>query len=186
VGADALDLLATLVRDADGHLRIVGAYREGEVGPGHPLEALVADLTPAGLVRRHVVGPLAQVDAARLLGELAIGPPEDAGWREAVLARAGGVPFYLRSFALAGESTQDAGAVPWDIAQSIRWRVAALPEVAREVLALAAVAGRTAPRTLLLATATQPAEAISAALDAAVTPLCCARRTRTAMRSCMT
>jgi tetratricopeptide (TPR) repeat protein len=166
VGADALDLLATLVRGADGHLRIVGAYREGEVRPGHPLEALVADLTPAGLVRRHVVGPLAQEDAALLLDALATDPREDAGWREAVLARAGGVPFYLRSFALASASTQDAGVVPWDIAQSIRWRVAALPGAAREVLALAAVAGRTAPRTLLLATATQPA-AVTAALDAA-------------------
>lgn len=168
-GADALDLLATLARAADGRLRLLGAYREGEVGPEHPLEALVADLTPAGLVRRHMVGPLAREDAARLLGALATGPHEDPGWREAVLARAGGVPFYLRSFALAAalESTQDAGAVPWDIAQSIRWRVAALPEAARELLALAAVAGRTAPRTLLLAVAAEPPEAVRAAIDTA-------------------
>src|SRR5207248_1058095 len=59
-GADALDLLATLARAApDLPLRIVGAYRDTEVGPGDPLGGTLAAIAQAGLAARRVVGPLA-------------------------------------------------------------------------------------------------------------------------------
>lgn len=41
--------------------------------------------------------------------------------------------------------------MPWDLTQSLRARVAALPEAAREALRVAALVGREAPRTLLTA-----------------------------------
>jgi tetratricopeptide (TPR) repeat protein len=45
--------------------------------------------------------------------------------------------------------------VPWDVAQSIRQRVAALPEAASELLRVAAVVGRGAPLDVLLAVGEQ-------------------------------
>jgi hypothetical protein len=49
-GPDALDLLTALVRAAtEVPLRVIGAYRTTEVGPGDPLGILLADLAHAGL-----------------------------------------------------------------------------------------------------------------------------------------
>jgi tetratricopeptide (TPR) repeat protein len=57
--------------------------------------------------------------------------------------------------------------VPWDVAQSIRQRVAALPAAAQELLGVAAVAGRVTPRAVLIAVATRPEEEVLGALEAA-------------------
>ena len=68
------------------------------------------------------------------------------------MRRAGGVPFFLVSYA---EQVSDGGqggaplAVPWTVAQVIGQRVAALPGPAKELLSVAAVAGRVVPHTLL-------------------------------------
>jgi tetratricopeptide (TPR) repeat protein len=53
------------------------------------------------------------------------------------------------------------------VAQSVRQRVAALPEEARELLGIAAVVGRVVPRALLASIATRPEHALVAAVDAA-------------------
>jgi hypothetical protein len=58
-------------------------------------------------------------------------------------------------------------AVPWDVAQGVRQRVAALPALAQELLALVAVLGREAPRRLLPLVAGKAEEAVVAALEAA-------------------
>src|SRR5207253_7190981 len=84
--------------------------------------------------------------------------------RARVLQRAGGVPFFLMSCAqalLLGE-LEDGGenAVPWDVAQGVRQRVAALPQRTREVLGMAAVVGRQVPRGLLITVAARCAEEV--------------------------
>lgn len=51
--------------------------------------------------------------------------------RKGVLQRAGGVPFFVVSYAHAlrqGDLGGGADGVPWDVAQGVRQRVAALPE----------------------------------------------------------
>jgi transcriptional regulator with XRE-family HTH domain/tetratricopeptide (TPR) repeat protein len=119
------------------------------------------------------------------------GHPPDApaaaiALRERVLERAEGVPFFLvscvqglRSGALPSEPVDPStraprrrgDAVPWDVAQSIRRRVAALPDLAQTLVGIAAVAGRVVARADLVAAL--PAggefadgEATLAALDA--------------------
>jgi tetratricopeptide (TPR) repeat protein len=57
--------------------------------------------------------------------------------------------------------------VPWDVAQGVRQRVAALPALAQELLASVAVLGREAPRRLLPLVAGAAEEAVVAALEAA-------------------
>jgi predicted ATPase len=182
-GADALDLLGTLVRQAaEARLCVVGAYRHTEVRPESPLSAMLADLAHAGLALQHALPLLTPAEAAQLLDRLLAPGDEDTptgrlgqALREQVVQQAGGVPFFLVSYARglrAEERTCCEGgtmhtAVPWDVAHSVRQRVAVLPEAARQVLGAAAVIGRTAPYALLQAVAGRPEQEALAALEAA-------------------
>jgi tetratricopeptide (TPR) repeat protein/transcriptional regulator with XRE-family HTH domain len=179
-GSDALDLLSTLVRPpvtsrrerglgGEGILSVVGAYRDTEVQPRDPLSVTVVDLAHAGLATHHTLAPLAVEEAGQLLDSLLEEGERDA-LRTRVLQRAGGVPFFVVSYVqglLLGERDDGGDAVPWDVAQGVRQRVAALPESARTVLGAAAVVGRLIPPAILIAAATQPEEEVLAALEAA-------------------
>jgi tetratricopeptide (TPR) repeat protein len=170
-GPDALELLATLVRSrAEPALRVVAAYRDTEVQPRDPLATTLADLAHAGLAYQHTLGPLAATQAGQLLDRLLEGLPEAVpAVHAAVMERSGGVPFYLLSYAqgLRAGSAAATEAVPWDVAQGVRQRVAALPPTAREVLGLAAVIGRLVPHGLLVGAATQAEPALLEALEVA-------------------
>jgi tetratricopeptide (TPR) repeat protein/transcriptional regulator with XRE-family HTH domain len=176
-GQDALDLLAALVRARPAApLRVVGAYRDTEIGSHSSLGVLVTDLVREGRAARASLGPLPVEEAAVLL-TLLMGEAErkDATLHEQVLERAGGVPYFLVSCAQAmrtgpGDVDQRESRVPWDVAETIRQRVAALPPAAQELLAVATVVGQRATRPLLISLVERPAwgEAeVLAALDAA-------------------
>jgi tetratricopeptide (TPR) repeat protein/transcriptional regulator with XRE-family HTH domain len=185
-GGDALDLLATLVRSlssthrerglgAEGILWVVGAYRDTEVKPRDPLLVTLADLAQAGLATHHTLAPLGVEEAAQLLDGLLEGSPggeegEGVALRTRVLQRAGGVPFFVVSYAQGlrqRERDDQDVAVPWDVAQGVRQRVVALPESARAALGAAAVLGRLVPPAILVAAMTQPEEEVLAALEVA-------------------
>ena len=96
--------------------------------------------------------------------------------REHVLRQAGGVPFYLVSyaqslraarFAPAGEGIAPGTPAPWDLRQGVRQRAAALSPEARTLLDAAAVAAGPTQRTVLVAVINLPEEAVYAALDEA-------------------
>jgi tetratricopeptide (TPR) repeat protein/transcriptional regulator with XRE-family HTH domain len=172
---DALDLLESLLRDAAAasqevsetpatSLRVVGAYRDTEVRTHDPLEALLADLARDRLARRLALGPLAPHDAATLLEHLSGGVLNTSDTVAArLLDRTGGVPFFLVSCAQAlrvgaldaSTETGAAEGIPWNVAQSVRQRVAALSLEAQELLSTAAVIGRQCRHTLLVKVATQ-------------------------------
>jgi tetratricopeptide (TPR) repeat protein/transcriptional regulator with XRE-family HTH domain len=167
---DALDLLTALVRAVERlPLRVLGAYRDTEVGSEDPLSILLGDLVPAGLAAQYAIGPLPLAEAEQLLDQLLAGTQHNQpALRAQVAQRTGGVPFFLRSYALALEEDSYMQAqVPWDLTQSIRQRIAALPMAARDVLGVAAVIGRMAPRLLLTMVATHPEQEVLAAVDAA-------------------
>jgi transcriptional regulator with XRE-family HTH domain len=176
-GADALDLLLALARDGlEAPVRVVGAYRDSEAGPQDPLSATLAALAGAGLARQRLLRPLSRAEAGQLLDSLLEATEDEQGrpgpdrlWRERVVERAGGVPFFVVSQAQAarlGAEDGPADAVPWDVAQGVRQRVAALPAVAREFLGVAAVVGREVPSALLSAVTAQGEEDVLTALDA--------------------
>jgi class 3 adenylate cyclase/tetratricopeptide (TPR) repeat protein/transcriptional regulator with XRE-family HTH domain len=172
-GPDALDLLLSLLRVSPAFpLRLVGAYRDTEVPAEAPLAAALADLAQAGLVRHHALEPLSaaavdQLLAAELEGVAGAG----SAVRARLARRAGGVPFFVLSCAqalrLSGGQAPGVEAVPWDVAQGIRQRVAALTPSAREVLGVSSVLGRVVQPAELIAVAEQPQEAVLAALEAA-------------------
>jgi tetratricopeptide (TPR) repeat protein/transcriptional regulator with XRE-family HTH domain len=171
-GPDAVDLLAALLA-APGSppLRVIGAYRDSET-PAR-LDEFAADLARASLVRVQPLGPLTDADAERLLLQLASEEEQMPAMLPAIVRRAGGVPFFLVSYA---EQVSDGGqggtplAVPWTVAQVIGQRVAALPDPAKELLSVAAVAGRVVPHTLLAQVTNsddeQVLEAVETALEA--------------------
>lgn len=165
-GPDALDLLAVLIRaPAEKPLRVVATYRDVDVRLQDPLAVFLVDLVRDGLATQHRLAPLGQEEAAELLrsmlqqsggtGHGALG----ADIAERVLRRAEGVPFFLVSCAQglnAGALGGDAAeGVPWDVAQTIRQRVASLPRAAQDILSVAAVVGERAPRDVLMRMATQ-------------------------------
>ena len=174
--SDALDLLSTLIRTmSDTPLRVVAAYRDTELTAHHALTSLLGDLARAGVASLCRLGPLTEQEAGELLSSLLDGQHStEPALHESVLRRAGGVPFYLVSCV---QWLQNGGAtdgnledVPWDVAETIRQRVAALPEEAHELLAAAAVVDHRATRATLISVVMRPGwseESILQALDAA-------------------
>jgi tetratricopeptide (TPR) repeat protein/transcriptional regulator with XRE-family HTH domain len=173
-GLDALALLGALARAAaEIPLRIVGAYRDTEVDEGDPLWNTLGELAQAGLAVHAPVQPLNATSAHQLLDALLQEVPDrQSNFRDTVLERSGGVPFFLVSYAqslqLPTADTEEGSRVPWDLRQSIRRRVAALPPVGREALAVAATVGRKAPYDLLFAMIAAPQEEVVHALDLAL------------------
>ena len=169
-GSDAHDLLVMLARSAaESSLRILCAYRDTDVRFGDPLAVTLADLAHAGIVDQAQLGPLSQDESAELLRSLL--PDERVpALTEQVLRQCGGVPFFLVSSALALQSAgpeRDASStVPWNVAQSVNQRVAALPSAAHDLLSAASVVGRIVSRPLLLALAARAGYNEAAALDA--------------------
>jgi len=174
-GPDALALLSALVRSyvpGSPALRVVGAYRAADVRPQDALAVAMADLAQAELAAHLTVGPLQPQEAARLLDDLLEGAEEGAtALRDRILQRGDAVPFFLvscvRGLDAGALRPWAADSVPWTLVQSIRQRVAALPEVAQALLGVAAVIGRQVPRSLLLAAAMQPEEDALVGLEAA-------------------
>ncbi len=175
--ADALALLAALLEATSARpLRVVAAYRSTEVRPGDPLAELLADLARTEQAAQSALGPLAPYEARALFESLlepgVLMAEERAVRAERILPRTGGVPFYVVSYAQGvragiaeAQDTVESG-VPWNVAQTIRQRVVALPESAQQVLNAAAVIGRTTPGALLAQVVRQPEDAVLVGLEA--------------------
>jgi tetratricopeptide (TPR) repeat protein/transcriptional regulator with XRE-family HTH domain len=170
-GADALDLLTSLVRATATPLRLVGAYRDTEVHPHDPLAVTLADLAGASLARHHSLRPLATAEVQDLLDLLLDGRGGDHAVVAArVTERTGGVPFFVVSCAQALREDAAAGveAIPWEVAQGIRQRVAVLPATAQEVLGAAAITvGRTMQAPILAGVLEQPERVVLGAMESA-------------------
>src|SRR5262249_9864104 len=115
-----LDLLEHLVTHADvRHLLLVGAYRDNEVGPAHPLLRTIDAIRSAGArVEEVVLAPLGLDHVAQLVADGMRCKRENA-WplAELVHEKTGGNPFFAIQFftALADEGLLafDAVAVAW-------------------------------------------------------------------------
>jgi tetratricopeptide (TPR) repeat protein len=134
---------------------------------------MLADLARSGLAGHRPLEPLPPNEATILLNALVTGADSaDSTVKQQILQRSGGVPFFLVSYAqglMDGSVEMSAGRrVPWTAAQSIRQRVASLPDNVRQVLNVAAIAGRVVPQALLIAVA-GPVDTVIAGLDAACT-----------------
>jgi predicted ATPase/signal transduction histidine kinase/GAF domain-containing protein len=119
-----LDLLEHLITHSEvRHLLLVGAYRDNEVGPSHPLMGMLEAIRKTDAnVHEIVLAPLGLGDVGRLIADSLHCAPEHARTlAQLVQEKTGGNPFFAIQFliALADEGLlafDSAGAVwCWDI-----------------------------------------------------------------------
>ncbi|WP_128949181.1 trifunctional serine/threonine-protein kinase/ATP-binding protein/sensor histidine kinase [Bradyrhizobium guangzhouense] len=128
---DTLDLLRILCsRNELGHLLLVGAYRDNEVGSDHHLTATLADIEESKVpIRRLWLANLALGDLTALIaGALRCDPQRARPLAQLVHAKTGGNPFFVIQFLTSLEhdgllefSVEKAGWT-WDIGQIARKR----------------------------------------------------------------
>jgi tetratricopeptide (TPR) repeat protein/transcriptional regulator with XRE-family HTH domain len=154
-GSDACDLLEALTRNAPTTpLRMIGAYRNSDISTASPLAQTITHLDHEGLLHQHALSPLAEDESLMLLRSLLPDGDTISGEvQQHVTQQCGGVPFYLVGWAQAlASGTLPAGqgdALPSDVMQSIRRRIAIQSEIAGEAMQTLAVAGGTASLRLL-------------------------------------
>jgi PAS domain S-box-containing protein len=99
--AATLDLIEHLVIHAEvQHLLLIGAYRNNEVGPAHPLPYKLEAIRKAGArVREVVLAPLGPADVGQLVADaLHCAPEHTAPLAELVYEKTGGNPFFAIQF----------------------------------------------------------------------------------------
>jgi predicted ATPase/signal transduction histidine kinase/tRNA A-37 threonylcarbamoyl transferase component Bud32 len=114
----SLRLVELLMTDAGtGHLFLVGAYRDNEVGPSHPLLFTIEEMKKGlALVHRIALGPLEPAHVALLVADALHCAPDRAAPLAAICAdKTGGNPFFLNQFLL---SLHEEGLVTFDRAAS--------------------------------------------------------------------
>jgi predicted ATPase len=160
------DLLAFLVRNLRrARLLLVVTYRNDEAGQQR-LGPYMAELDRGGPVQRLELPRLDRTETAgQLAGILGAVPAVDLV--DGVFDRSEGNPFFteeLLESARAGSAT-----LPTTMRDLLQGRIEALPEPARQVLRVAAVAGRQVPHPLLAAVAGLDEGPLDSALREAVT-----------------
>ncbi len=122
--AATLDLLEDLVTHSEvRHLLLVGAYRDNEVGPAHPLlRTLEAIREAGGRVQEIMLAPLGLDDVGRLVADALHCEPEHARpLAQLVQEKTGGNPFFAIQFFTA---LADEGLLAFDsVALAWRWDI---------------------------------------------------------------
>jgi PAS domain S-box-containing protein len=184
-----LDLIEHLVTHPDvRHLLLVGAYRDNEVGPAHPLARTLARIRGAGgRVRETVLTPLRPDDVTRLLADaLHTEPGRVRPLAELVFEKTAGNPFFTIQFllALAEQAllTFDPGMGAWtwdlphihaksftdNVAELMAAKLNGLPPATQNALGQLACLGNLAEAATLAVVHGGPEEATHAALWDAV------------------
>ena len=157
-----LQLIEALAGDPElPHILWIGAYRDDEVGPGHPLARTLAALADRGAaVLRRTLSPLARADVARLIADsLRCDAAAADGLAALVHDRSEGNPLFVRTYL---QSLHDQGALhldrergawtwtaaridraalPDDVVELVARRIAHLPPPTQALLRVAACCG---------------------------------------------
>ncbi|WP_129574045.1 MULTISPECIES: AAA family ATPase [Sorangium] len=190
--AGSLQLLEQLATYAGSeHLLLIGAYRDNEVGPAHPLRLTLAEARRRGAaVSELALDPLSAAHVGALVAETVHAPHAPAEQVEPlsrlVYEKTGGNPFFVLQFLIAlhqeGLITFDAeeGRWRWDIAairdmgftdnvvDLMAGKLKRLSDPAREVLTLAACLGTSLELDTLAVVAGRPAAELGDALEEVV------------------
>jgi DNA-binding CsgD family transcriptional regulator/tetratricopeptide (TPR) repeat protein len=161
------DLLAFLVRTLrGGRVALVASYRSDELHRRHPLRPLLAELVRLPELERIELAPFGRVELAEHLQAIA-GHPVPAAVVDRILARSEGNAFFAEELVAAGAIRADIG-LPDALADVLLGRIEALPELAQEILKVAAVAGRRVGHDLLVAASGRPEAEVERGLRDAV------------------
>ena len=147
-------------------LLLLGSARDVERRPGHPLTEALAEIRRDRPVVRVPLHGLDEADVATVVEALTGTRPDRAATR-ALRERTGGNPFFVRELAQhAGQG--DAVSLPDAVNEIVAARVGRLPERARRLLEVAAVAGSEFDLELVRVGTTEPEETVLDALDDAL------------------
>jgi class 3 adenylate cyclase/tetratricopeptide (TPR) repeat protein len=154
----SLELLQHLARHTRAdRILLLGTYRDVEVNRGHPLEAVLRDLSREELVERIAVRRLEETATSELIG-VTLGERDVSGQLAGLIyQRTEGNPFFvqqlLRFLVERGDVYQEKGRwaqraletieVPESVRSVIGQRLARLREVTQEILQDASVLGQT-------------------------------------------
>ncbi|WP_438031961.1 AAA family ATPase [Sorangium sp. So ce204] len=181
-----LEQLATY--SGSEHLLLIGAYRDNEVGPAHPLRLTLAEVQQRGAaVSEVVLTPLSTAHVGALVAEAVHAPEAEVEQlSRLVYEKTCGNPFFVLQFLIAlrdeGLITFDAdeGAWRWDIAairdkgftdnvvELMAGKLKRLSTPAHDALKLAACLGSSLDLDPLAVVAGRPAEELREALEEAV------------------
>jgi PAS domain S-box-containing protein len=184
-----LDLIEHLIAHPDVRdLLLVGAYRDNEVGPAHPLARTLARLrSVGGRVREIVLVPLRPEDVARLLADAVhMEPGRVRPLADLVLEKTAGNPFFTIQFLLALAEQEllafDPGIAAWtwdlprirvkgftdNLADLMAAKLSRLPTATQKALGQLACLGNVAKAGTLAVMHAEAEEATHAALWDAV------------------
>ncbi|WP_438039023.1 AAA family ATPase [Sorangium sp. So ce128] len=186
--AASLKLVEQLVTCTEAaHLLVLGAYRDNEAAPAHPLQRMLAEAKKRGAAVSDVVlAPLSGADVGALVAEAVHASAAQAEpLARLVYEKTGGNPFFVLQFLIAihqeGLITLDAeaGAWRWDIAairdkgftdnvvELMTEKLRRLPVLALDALKLAACLGSRLDLDTLAVVAKRPAAELREALEEA-------------------
>ncbi|WP_437893687.1 AAA family ATPase [Sorangium sp. So ce124] len=180
-----LEQLATLAGDA--HLLVIGAYRDNEVGPAHPLRLTLAEAQKRGAALSELVlAPLSAAHVGALVAETVHAPEAQVEpLSQLVYEKTGGNPFFVLQFLITlhdeGLITFDAdeGAWRWDsaairdkgftdnVVELMVGKLNRLSVPTRDALKLAACLGGSLTLDALAVVARRPTEELREALEEA-------------------
>ncbi|WP_346341643.1 serine/threonine-protein kinase PknK [[Phormidium] sp. ETS-05] len=185
----SLNLMQLLIAAPDsGYLLLIGAYRDNEVSPGHPLLLVLDEITSAGATINHLSLTALQLPHLTELLEDTLNTRPEAvqPLAELVLAKTGGNPFFAAEFlkSLHGEGlinfNRDISRWQWNlehiqqqqitdnVVELMAAKVQKLPEATQQVLQIAACLGSHFDlETLVIAAAKSP-QATAADLHPAI------------------
>ena len=162
------DLLGFLfTRLAFERVAVVVSYRSDDLHRRHPLRPTLAQWARLPLVTRLHLDPLPEQhirELARAAGTRQLADDE----LHSIANRAEGNAFFAEELVAAAEHCYSADELPWALADLMLVRLDRLSDDAREVVRVAAVAGRRVPHDLLEAVVDIPIGQLHAALREAV------------------
>src|SRR6266487_1009403 len=159
-----LSFLARTLRAS--RILLVASYRSDELHRRHPLRPLLAELIRIPALERIEVSPFSREELAEYVQSL-VGGEVPSGAVDRILARSEGNAFFAEELVAAGAVRAEV-LLPDALADVLLGRIEALPELAREVLKVAAAAGRGVGHQLLVAAAGRPEAELEQGLREAI------------------
>jgi DNA-binding NarL/FixJ family response regulator/tetratricopeptide (TPR) repeat protein len=159
-----LGFLARTLRST--RVLLVASYRSDELHRRHPLRPLLAELIRIPALERIELPPFSREELAEYLRAL-VGGEVPSSAVDRILARSEGNAFFAEELVAAGAARTEVH-LPDALADVLLGRIEALPELAREVLKVAAAAGRGVGHQLLLAAAGRPEAELEQGLREAI------------------
>ncbi len=162
------DLLGFLFTRLSGErVAIVASFRSDDLHRRHPLRPTLAQWSRLPVVQRLHLEPLPTDDVRALVRALGTRPLGD-DVLGSIVTRADGNAFFAEELVAAAEQCYSPNELPWALADLMLVRLDRLGDAAREVVRVAAVAGRRVSHQLLEAVVELPLPDLHAALREAV------------------